>query len=73
MRPLNQFGVAYPLLEISKGPFRLSSEGLSGFSLEGEPCTIRITDATIHFVEMRRGEGSWIAPEMGSVILLVPE
>jgi hypothetical protein len=62
----------YPLLDISKGPYRLSEEGISGFSVEGEPYTIRITDSNLHNVEMRRGDGDWIAPEMGSVILLIP-
>lgn len=63
----------YPLLDISKGPYRLSEEGISGFSVEGEPHTIRITDALLHNVEMRRGHGEWIAPEMGSIILLIAQ
>lgn len=62
----------YPLLSISRGPYRLSQEGISGFSVEGELHTIRITDSNLHNVEMRRGDGDWIAPEMGSVILLIP-
>lgn len=63
----------YPLLDISKGPYQLSQEGISGFSVDGESHTIRITDSNLHNVEMRRGEGDWIAPEMGSVILLIPK
>lgn len=63
----------YPLLDISIGPYSLSLEGISGFSVEGEPHTIRITDTALHNVEMRRGEGDWMAPEMGSIILLIPK
>lgn len=63
----------YPLLEISRGPYSLSPDGISGFSVEGESHTIRITDTNLHNVEMRRGQEDWIAPEMGSVILLIPQ
>lgn len=62
----------YPLLEISKGPYGLTSDGLHGYSLEGEKVTIRISDNSIHNIEMKRGDGEWTAPEMSSVILLLP-
>lgn len=64
---------SYLLSEISKGEYSVTADGLNGFSLEGEKCVIRITDNPIHNVEMRRGDSEWIAPEMSSVILLVPE
>lgn len=63
----------YPLLEISRPPYRLSQAGIEGFSLEGERCMFRITDTPLHYVELQRGGQNWIAPEMSSVILLVPE
>jgi hypothetical protein len=63
----------YPLVSISRGPYALSQDGISGFSVDGEPCTIRITDSDLHNVEMRCGDDGWIAPEMGSVILLIPK
>lgn len=63
----------YSLLSISKPPYRLSPEGIEGLSSDREPYTIRITDTSVHNVEMRRGQGDWIAPEMGSVILLIPQ
>jgi hypothetical protein len=61
----------YPLRSISKGPYTLSPEGIEGFSLEGEPYAIRITENDLHNVEIRRGQGEWMAPEMGSIILLI--
>lgn len=74
VRSLYRCDVApYPLLDISRGPYSLSVDGISGFSVEGEPYTIRITETDLHSVEMRRGDGEWMAPELGSVILLVPE
>jgi len=63
----------YSLLDISKPPYRLSEAGIEGFSRQGERCTIRITDTERHYVELRRGDDDWLAPEMSSVILLVPK
>lgn len=63
----------YPLLEISKGPYSLKLEGLVGFSAGNEECVICITDSLLHNVKMKRGDAEWVAPEMSSVILLVPE
>ena len=63
----------YPLLEISNGDYSVPVDGLNGFSLEGEKCTIRIVDNPLHNVEIKRGNCDWTAPEMSSVILLVPE
>lgn len=63
----------YPLLSISRGPYAISEEGIEGFSLDGEPYAIRITDAPLHNVEMRRGQGDWMAPEMGGIILLITQ
>lgn len=61
----------YPLHSISQAPYRLSQDGIEGLSLDGEPHTIRITDTPLHNVEMRRGQEDWIAPEMGSIVLLI--
>lgn len=63
----------YPLLEISKGPYTLTADGLNGFSPEGEKCVVRISDNSLHNVELKRGGAEWMAPEMSSVILLIPE
>ncbi len=63
----------YPLLEISKGPYKLTADGLNGFSPEGEKCIVRISDNSLHNVELKRGDAEWMAPEMSSVILLIPE
>jgi hypothetical protein len=63
--------VPYPLLDISQGPFQVTEEGVEGFSLEGQLFTLRITSTPLHNVELRRGEDEWIAPEMGSIILLI--
>jgi hypothetical protein len=61
----------YPLLEISKGPFGVTSEGITGYSPKGVPCTIRIADNSLQNVELKFVGNQWIAPEMGSVILLI--
>lgn len=63
----------YPLLEISKGEYSVTADGLNGFSLKGERCTIRIADNPLHNIELKRGDAEWFAPEMSSVILLIPE
>ena len=63
----------YPLQEMSKGDYSVTEEGLNGFSHDGESCTIRITDSPVHNVELKRGNGEWIAPELSSIILLIPE
>lgn len=63
----------YPLLDISRGPFNVSEDGVEGFTKDGEFCVIRITDTLLHNVELKRGNNDWMAPEMGSVILLVPK
>lgn len=63
----------YQLLEISKGPYTLTADGLNGFSPEGEKCIVRISDNSLHNVELKRGDAEWMAPEMSSVILLIPE
>jgi hypothetical protein len=63
----------YPLLQISKGPYLLTLEGLISFSPEGEKCIIRIADNSLHNVEIKRGDIEWMAPEMSSIILLIPE
>lgn len=64
----------YSLLSISRGPYSLSLDGISGFSIDGKFHTIRITDTDLHNVEMRReGSDDWVAPEFGSIILLIPK
>ncbi len=63
----------YPLQSISRGPYQLLQDGIEGFSLDGEPHTIRITESDLHNVEMRRGQGEWMAPEMGGIILLIAQ
>lgn len=62
----------YPLLEISKGEYTLSPEGVAGFSMDGRKCTLRISPHELHYVELKYDEGEWVAPELSSVILLVP-
>lgn len=70
---VNTVGVEpYRLTEISKGPYSLTSEGLSGFSLGGEKSVIRIVDNPLHNIELKRGDSEWFAPEMSSIVLLVP-
>ncbi len=63
----------YPLQKISKGPFTLAFGGIFGFSKDGEPYCIRITDTPLHSIELRRDMGPWYPPEQGGVILLVPK
>jgi hypothetical protein len=61
----------YPLLQISNGPYTLTADGLNGFSSDGEKCTVRISDNSLHNVELKRGDAEWVTPEMSSVILLI--
>ncbi len=63
----------YPLLDISKGPYLVTAEGVEGFSKEGEWHTFRISETPLRNIELRRGEGEWVAPEMSGVIILIPE
>lgn len=63
----------YPLLDISQGDYSVSAEGVTGFSLNGERCILRIADTPLHHVELKRGEKEWTAPEMSSIILLIPK
>ncbi len=63
---------AYPLLDISSGPYLVTAEGIEGFSKNGERCTLRIAETPLRSVELRQGDGEWMAPEMSSV-LLVPK
>ncbi len=74
VRRLNFFGEGpFPLLEISQGPYALTSDGIAGFSSDGEKCFVRIVDNPLHNVELKRGDGEWVSCEMSSVILLIPE
>jgi len=63
----------YPLLDITKGPFGITAEGITGFSLDGEVRTLRITETSLGHVEMRQGDGDWYAPELSGIVLLVPK
>ena len=63
----------YSLLSISKGPFGLSRDGITGFSNTGEPCCIRITETPLRNIELQRGSSDWFPPEQGGIILLVPQ
>ncbi len=63
----------YSLLEISNGKYSVTEDGIVGFSPEGEKYLIRIADNSLHNVVLKRGDSEWMAPEMSSVILLVPE
>ena len=73
VRSVNTVKEPYPLANITKGPFGTTTEGITGYSLEGEPCTLRITNTKLGYVEIRRGNGSWYAPEMDGIILRVPK
>ncbi len=63
----------FPLLEISQGPYTLTSDGLAGFSSDGEMCFVRIVDNPLHNVELKRGDGEWVSFEFSPAILLIPE
>ncbi len=63
----------YPLLDISRGPFILTEHDIRGFSMDGKPHALRITDTELCNVELRRSSNDWFAPEMGGVILLIPQ
>lgn len=75
MQPLKE---PYPLMDICKGPMYVSEEGLHVISLKGMATTFRIvevknTSTALHTVELREGQGAWYAPELGPVVLLVPD
>jgi hypothetical protein len=61
----------YPLLDISRGPFRVTADGIEGYSLEGQLCCLKIMDNAMGNVALRRGDSDWLELEMGSVILLI--
>ena len=63
---------AFPLLDVAKGPFVLSKEGITGFSLQGEFYIVRINDNG--YVEMRCGDQGWRTPDIfPSQLLLLNE
>lgn len=59
----------YSLLRVSQGPYRLSKDGMEGFDSRGKFCVLRIVGPTVHFVEIKKDNGDWFAPEMGSITL----
>jgi len=63
----------YPLISICQGPFRVTSDGIEGLSIDGRPHTLRIADTDLCKVELRPEGGEWFKPEMGGVILILPQ
>ena len=62
---------AYPLLEITRGPFFCYHDRLSGFDQKGAAYELFIDDDLNHHVEIRASGGDWQKPEMGSVQILI--
>ena len=63
----------YPLLSICQGPFKVTSDGIEGLSLDGKPHTLRIADTDLCNVELRPEGGEWFSPELGGVVLILPQ